>query len=77
MDTAALADITWHDQIKSSGEAKTQAFARQLVKDDYHGLLVRSFVHDSSPSDLNLALWQWGGKAPLRLIVIDDENPLA
>ncbi|MGE8104796.1 RES family NAD+ phosphorylase [Allorhizobium sp. NPDC080224] len=77
MDAAALADITWRDQIKSSGEARTRAFARQLVKDDYHGLLERGFVHGSSPSDLNLVLWQWADEASSRLIVIDDENRLA
>ncbi|WP_377278799.1 RES family NAD+ phosphorylase [Rhizobium sp. R86522] len=77
MDAAALADITWRDQMKASEEARTQAFARQLINDGYHALLVRSFAHGSSASDLNLVLWHWGDEAPSRLMVIDDENRLA
>ena len=77
MDAAALADISWRDQMRSSGEARTQHFARQLVEDGYHALLVQSYAHGSSSNDLNLVLWHWGDAAPSRLIVIDDENRLA
>jgi hypothetical protein len=31
MDAAALADASWRDQMKASGEARTQAFARNLI----------------------------------------------
>lgn len=77
MDAAALADISWRDQMRSSGMAKTQAFARQLVEDGYRALLVQSYAHGSSATDLNLVLWHWGDEASSRLIVVDDENRLA
>ena len=44
MDAAALADATWRDEMKATGEARTQAFARRLIADGYHALLVRSFA---------------------------------
>lgn len=77
MDAAALADRTWRDQMKASGEARTQAFARRLVADGYHGLLVRSFASGATADDLNLVLWKWGHAAPARVILIDDENRLS
>lgn len=77
MDAAALADDTWRDQMKASGEARTQAFARRLFAGGYHGLLVRSFAPGAIAADLNLVLWRWGDAAPARLILIDDENRLS
>lgn len=44
MGAAILAKSTWRDQMKASGEARTQTFARQLIAAGYHGLLVRSFA---------------------------------
>lgn len=77
MDAAALADPTWRDQMKATGEAKTQAFARLLTAAGWHGLLVRSFAPGATADDLNLVLWTWGGAAPCRLTLIDDENRLS
>ena len=77
MDAAALADATWRDQMKASGEARTQAFARRLIAAGYHGLLVRSFAPGATGDDLNLVLWKWGDAAPCRLTLIDDENRLS
>lgn len=77
MDAAALSDISWRDQMRSNGEARTQAFAPQRVENSYHALLVKSCAHGSFASDLNLVLWHWDDAAPSRLIVIDDENRLA
>ena len=76
MDTAALADATWRDQMKATGEAKTQAFARSLAAVGYHGLLVRSFAPGTTDDDLNLVLWKWSDAAPCRLTLIDDEHRL-
>jgi len=76
MDAASLADGTWRNQMKTAGEARTQAFARQLIAEGYRGLLVRSFAPGMSESDLNLILWQWGDAAPARLVLIDDEERL-
>ncbi len=77
MDADAIADLTWRDQMKSQGEARTQAFARRLVAAGYHGLLVRSFAPGATRGDLNLVLWKWGSATPSRLILIDDENRLS
>lgn len=77
MDMATLADPTWRDQMKATGESKTQAFARQLIADGYVGLLVRSFALGATMADLNLVLWRWGDSAPSRLVLIDDENRLS
>ncbi|RWH90169.1 MAG: RES domain-containing protein [Mesorhizobium sp.] len=77
MDAASLADTTWRDQMKASGEAKTQAFARRLIGAGYSGLLVRSFAAGSTAEDMNLVLWRWADIPPARLILIDDEHRLS
>ncbi|WP_117190178.1 RES family NAD+ phosphorylase [Rhizobium terrae] len=76
MDGTALSDPTWRDQMKTTGEARTQSFARRLAAGGYHGLLVRSFAPGATEHDLNLVLWKWGKHAPARLILIDDEDRL-
>jgi RES domain-containing protein len=77
MDAAGLADTTWRDQMKATGEARTQSFARRLMGKGFRALLVRSFAPGASESDLNLILWDWGDSPPSRLTLIDDENRLA
>lgn len=77
LDPALLAAATWRDEMKASGEARTQAFARRLVASGHHGLLVRSFAAGAGPDDLNLVLWVWGDAAPSRLTLIDDEGRLS
>lgn len=77
MDAATLADTSWRDQMKETGEAKTQAFARRLAGVGYHGLLVKSFAPGANGDDLNLVLWKWTDAAPCRLTLIDDENRLS
>jgi RES domain-containing protein len=77
MDAAALADTTWRDQMKASGQAKTQGFARRLIGAGYNGLLVKSFASGTTEEDLNLVLWKWGDKPPARLRLIDDEGRLS
>lgn len=77
MDAAAIAAASWRDEMKASGEAGTQAFARRLVSDGYHGLLVRSFAPAARNDDLNLVLWRWSAAAPYRLTLIDDEGRLS
>jgi hypothetical protein len=54
----------WRDQMKASGQALTQAFARRLIAGGYQGLLVRSFARGATGDDLNLVLWKWGNAAP-------------
>lgn len=77
IDAATLATASWRDEMKEKGEARTQVFARQLVSDGYHGLLVRSFAPAARGGDFNLVLWQWSEKAPCRLTLIDDEGRLS
>jgi RES domain-containing protein len=76
MDAAALTDMTWRDQMKTAGEAKTQRFAYRLFEEGYDGLLVRSFAPGATTDDLNLVLWRWGANPPAQLELIDDENRL-
>ena len=77
MTSAALADAAWRDQMKASGEAGTQGFARRLIAAGFNGLLVRSFAPGTTSEDLNLVLWKWGSAAPARLVLIDDEKRLS
>lgn len=77
MDAAALRDPGWRDQMKTAGEARTQAFARRLAATGYHGLLVRSFAAAATSDDLNLVLWKWSVVSPSRLTLIDDESRLS
>lgn len=77
MDTAALRDSTWRDQMKATGEARTQAFARRLIAAGCHGFMVNSFAPGTAGDDLNIVLWTWGPAAPCRLTLIDDENRLS
>ena len=76
-DELALADPTWRDQMRTTGEARTQRFARELIANGYNGLRVRSFVKGSGPGDMNLVLWRWGTNAASRLELIDDEDRLS
>lgn len=77
VDAAMLADPTWRDQMKTSGEATTQAFARKLATAGYRGLLVKSFAAGATNDDFNLVLWTWSDAAPCRLTLVDDENRLS
>lgn len=77
MDAVALADPAWRDQMKAKGQSASQAFARRLIGDGYHGLMVRSFAPGTTEDDLNLVLWRWSDAAPHRLVLIDDENRLS
>ena len=77
MDAAGLADPGWRDQMAKTGEAKTQAFARRLAAQGYHGILVPSYAPGARHADLNLVLWSWGPQPPARLVLIDDEQRLS
>lgn len=77
MDDEALADSAWRDQMRTQGEARTQAFARRLAEAGYQGLLVRSFARGAKADDINLVLFAWGEAPPSRLTLIDDEQRLA
>jgi RES domain-containing protein len=77
MDSAALADSGWRNQMRTEGEATTQAFARRLADAGYQALLVRSFARGAGADDLNLVLFAWGAGPPSRLTLIDDERRLS
>jgi RES domain-containing protein len=77
MGVDRLADGSWRDQMKATGEAATQTFAQRLITLGYHGLLVRSFAPGARPDDLNLVLWTWADRPPSRLVLIDDEGRLS
>jgi len=77
MDTAALSDASWRDQVRTAGEARSQTFASRLIAEDHSGLLVRSFAPGATDEDINLVLWRWGATSPARLVLIDDEGRLS
>ncbi|EGX99976.1 hypothetical protein AZA_89860 [Nitrospirillum viridazoti Y2] len=77
MDAESLADPAWRERMRQTGVAPTQAFARRLIAQGFHGLLVRSYARGAGEMDLNLVLWRWGSAAPCRLTLIDDERRLA
>ncbi|TKT74378.1 RES family NAD+ phosphorylase [Aquamicrobium sp. LC103] len=77
IDAATLASGSWRDEMKAGGEARTQTFARRLISKGCNGLLVRSFAAGTTKNDLNIVLWNWGEKAPSRLVLIDDEQRLS
>ena len=77
MNPSMLADPTWRHQMKATGEAETQAFARRLSMAGYQGLMVESFAPGAGEGDFNLVLWMWSDVPPARLTLIDDENRLA
>ena len=76
MTMALLADAGWRDTMRSEGKAPIQRFAERLIEEGYQGLLVRSFAHGATETDLNLVLWTWGRSKPARLMLIDDEGRL-
>ena len=76
MDATSLANSGWRDQMRKQGKALTQTFAERLIQRGHQGLLVRSFAHGASGTDLNLVLWTWGSSRPARLRLIDDEGRL-
>lgn len=74
MNTASLADAGWRDRMRNERKAPGQIFAERLIGQGYEGLLVQSFAHGASETDLNLVLWKW--ERPARLTLIDDEGRL-
>jgi len=72
-----LSADTWRDEMRKRGVSQTQAFADKLIRDGYHGILVRSFAAGASTDETNLVLWVWGATAPSRLTLIDDEGRLS
>lgn len=77
MNATLLADAGWRDQMRDERKAATQAFAETLLEQGHQGLLVRSFAHGASETDLNLVLWTWGSSRPARLKLIDNEGRLS
>lgn len=71
-----LAADDWRIRMRDEGRAPTQILAERLIAEGYVGLRVRSFARGAGPADLNLVLWRWGGAAPARLDLVDDEGRL-
>jgi hypothetical protein len=64
MQPADLSALTWRDEMKATGKARTRAFARGLIAKGYNGLLMQSFTAGASAADFNLVLWRWGAGPP-------------
>lgn len=76
MDANRLADAGWRAAMLTRGEAPTQTFARALIADGFHGLIVPSFARGTTYEDLNIVLWRWNEGLGCTLDLIDDENRL-
>ncbi|MEM6659832.1 MAG: RES family NAD+ phosphorylase [Pseudomonadota bacterium] len=70
-----LADPAWRTKMLDRQPVPTQEFAKELIRQGFVGLLVRSFASGATEDDLNLVLWRWSGRGA-RLDVVDDENRL-
>lgn len=68
---------TWRDEMRDHGFSQSQIFANKLIKEGYHGILVRSYAAGADISETNLVLWTWGFRAPSKLSLIDDEGRLS
>ncbi|GFZ86354.1 RES family NAD+ phosphorylase [Sphingobium fuliginis] len=77
MTPTSLGEPAWRDQMKKAGNAHTQIFAESLISEGFNGLLVRSFARGASCEDINLVLWKWSDRAPLKLTLIDDDGRLS
>ncbi|WP_257558160.1 RES family NAD+ phosphorylase [Sphingobium sp. CFD-2] len=77
MNPASLGEPTWRDQMKKDGKARSQIFAEALICEGFNGLLVRSFARGATDDDINLVLWRWSGRLPLKLTLIDDDGRLS
>ena len=71
-----LGDPGWREHMLRSGEAPTQALARELAAAGYAAMRVPSYARGADGSGLNLVVWRWGKRAPHRLALIDSENRL-
>ena len=73
---AGLCDPTWRDQMKTAGKAQSQIFAKTLIAEGFNGLLVPSVARGAKDDDINLVLWKWGDRLPLKIALIDDDRRL-
>ncbi|MEM8694145.1 MAG: RES family NAD+ phosphorylase [Pseudomonadota bacterium] len=72
-----LASPTWRNDMRITGIAPTQAFAKTLVSAGYDAMLVPSYAAGAAPTSLNIVLWSWADSATVALSVVDDENRLS
>jgi len=74
---AMLAQGDWRLQMRRSGTSAGQDFVLRLIAEGYHGMRVRSFAKGAGSADLNMVLWKWGPRPPVRVSLIDDDGRLA
>ena len=56
--------------------APSWLIADRLRAEGSGGMLVRSFAHGATPSNVNLVLWRWGADLPDRVAVYDPSGRL-
>ena len=74
MSTALFGDSGWRDRMRNERKSPGQIIAETLIGRGYQGLLVQSFAHGASETDLNLVIWKW--ERTVQLTLIDDEDRL-
>ena len=68
---------TWEAEMLADGSPASQSLADRLIAAGYAGMRVRSFAAGAGVDDLNLVMWRWGPKRPVRVVLIDDEGRLS
>lgn len=72
------ADMTcaWFALASAGKDPPSWGIARSLIGRGFAGILVPSFVVGAAAADQNLVLWNWGARAPHKVLVFDPSGRL-
>ena len=77
VSAADLACSAWEAEMLAGSVPASQAVADRLIAAGYAGMRIRSFAVGAGSGDINLVMWRWGGDAPVRVVLVDDEGRLS
>jgi RES domain-containing protein len=66
----------WEAMADRGADPPSWSIARRLFNDGYAGILVQSFAHGASVTDVNAVFWRWSDSPPHQVRVIDDHSRL-
>ena len=72
-----LACPEWRSENANGEVSASQRLGDRLVNEGYAGMLVRSFAHGATDSDINLVFWEYGPQLPTRVVLVDDDGRLS
>lgn len=67
----------WRLEMNSGLIPASQQLADKLMETGFTGLRFRSFAAGAAGNDLNLVLWRWSSRRPVKVLLIDDEERLS